>query len=119
MIRPVLSLDRLSFLEQEGKVGYRWGRDDALKIRVGDLLLFPGPELGEEGLDVRGSAHDDEDVVVCGEERRGRFAGPGRAHGSDPGQVLAVVIEAQLVEGQPDISWASITTASTWPESEP
>jgi len=25
MIRPVLSLDRLSFLEQEGKVGYRWG----------------------------------------------------------------------------------------------
>ena len=29
MIRPVLSLDRLSFLEQEGKVGYRWGRDGA------------------------------------------------------------------------------------------
>ena len=25
MIRPALSLDRLSFLEQEGKVGYRWG----------------------------------------------------------------------------------------------
>ena len=25
MIRPVLSLERLSFLEQEGKVGYRWG----------------------------------------------------------------------------------------------
>jgi hypothetical protein len=29
MIRPVLSLERLSFLEQEGKVGYRWGRDTA------------------------------------------------------------------------------------------
>jgi hypothetical protein len=26
--------------------------------RVGDLLLFPGPELGEQGLDVRGLAHD-------------------------------------------------------------
>ena len=33
-------------------------RDGALKIRVGDLLLFPGPELGEQGLDVRGLAHD-------------------------------------------------------------
>ena len=29
MIRPVLALERLSFLEQEGKVGYRWGRDTA------------------------------------------------------------------------------------------
>ena len=29
MIRPVLSLERLSFLEQVGKVGYRWGRDGA------------------------------------------------------------------------------------------
>jgi len=29
MIRPVLSLELLSFLEQEGKVGYRWGRDTA------------------------------------------------------------------------------------------
>jgi hypothetical protein len=26
MIRPVLSLERLVFLEGEGKVGYRWGR---------------------------------------------------------------------------------------------
>ena len=26
--------------------------------RVGNLLLFPGPELGEEGLDVRGFAYD-------------------------------------------------------------
>ena len=29
MIRTVLSLERLSFLEQEGKVGCRWGRDAA------------------------------------------------------------------------------------------
>jgi hypothetical protein len=29
MIRPVLALERLSFLEPEGKVGYRWGRDTA------------------------------------------------------------------------------------------
>jgi len=26
MIRPVLALERLTFLEPEGKVGYRWGR---------------------------------------------------------------------------------------------
>jgi hypothetical protein len=57
----VLALERLTFLEPEGKVGNRWGRDDALKIRIGDLLLFPGPELGEQGLDVSGLAHDDED----------------------------------------------------------
>ena len=25
MIRPVLALERLSFLEPDGKVGYRWG----------------------------------------------------------------------------------------------
>jgi hypothetical protein len=29
MIRPLLSLERLSFLEPEGKVGYRHGRDSA------------------------------------------------------------------------------------------
>jgi ribosomal protein S27E len=29
MIRPLLSLDRLSFLASEGKVRYRWGRDGA------------------------------------------------------------------------------------------
>jgi hypothetical protein len=27
MIRPVLSLERLSFLEPEGKVGYRWDQE--------------------------------------------------------------------------------------------
>jgi hypothetical protein len=29
MIRPVLSLERLSFLEPEAKVGYRWGQERA------------------------------------------------------------------------------------------
>jgi hypothetical protein len=29
MIRPVLALERLTFLEPEGKVGYRWSRDTA------------------------------------------------------------------------------------------
>jgi len=29
MIRPVLALERLTFLEPKGKVGYRWGRDTA------------------------------------------------------------------------------------------
>jgi len=29
MIRPVLALERLTFLEPDGKVGYRWGRDGA------------------------------------------------------------------------------------------
>jgi hypothetical protein len=29
MLRPVLALERLTFLEPEGKVGYRWGRDGA------------------------------------------------------------------------------------------
>ena len=28
MIRPILSLERLSFLEQEGKVDCRYGRDE-------------------------------------------------------------------------------------------
>jgi hypothetical protein len=41
MIRPVLSLDRLSFLEQEGKVGYRWDRDGAeQETEVMDYLEF-------------------------------------------------------------------------------
>jgi hypothetical protein len=29
MLRTVLALERLTFLEPEGKVGYRWGRDGA------------------------------------------------------------------------------------------
>jgi len=27
-LRPMLALERLTFLEPEGKVGYRWGRAD-------------------------------------------------------------------------------------------
>jgi len=41
MIRPVLALERLTFLEPEGKVGYRWGRDGAGQEReVMDYLEF-------------------------------------------------------------------------------
>jgi len=41
MIRPVLALERLSFLEPEGKVGYRWGRDGAgQETEVMDYLEF-------------------------------------------------------------------------------
>jgi hypothetical protein len=39
MIRPVLSLERLSFLEREGKVGYRWDQDRAEQEAM-DYLEF-------------------------------------------------------------------------------
>ena len=39
MIRPLLSLERLSFLEREGKVGYRWGQDRAEQEMM-DYLEF-------------------------------------------------------------------------------
>jgi Putative transposase len=39
MIRPVLSLERLSFLGREGQVGYRWGQDRAEQERM-DYLEF-------------------------------------------------------------------------------
>jgi len=32
MIRPVLALERLSFLEQEGKIGYRHGEVDIISM---------------------------------------------------------------------------------------
>jgi len=38
-LRPLLSLERLSFLEREGKVGYRWGQDRAEQERM-DYLEF-------------------------------------------------------------------------------
>ena len=41
MIRPALALERLSFLEQEGKIGYRWGRDTADQETM-DYLEFIG-----------------------------------------------------------------------------
>jgi len=41
MLRPVLSLERLTFLEPEGKVGYRWGRDGpGQETEVMDYLEF-------------------------------------------------------------------------------
>jgi hypothetical protein len=39
MIRPVLALERLSFLEPEGKVGYRYGQDGA-DLETMDYLEF-------------------------------------------------------------------------------
>ena len=39
MIRPVLSLERLSFLEPEGKVGYRYDQDGAEQEAM-DYLEF-------------------------------------------------------------------------------
>jgi hypothetical protein len=41
MLRPVLALERLTFLEPEGKVGYRWGRDGpGQETEVMDYLEF-------------------------------------------------------------------------------
>jgi hypothetical protein len=41
MLRPVLALERLTFLEPEGKVGYSWGRDGpGQETEVMDYLEF-------------------------------------------------------------------------------
>jgi len=39
MVRPILALDRLLFLEREGKVGYRHGQNDA-ELETMDYLEF-------------------------------------------------------------------------------
>jgi hypothetical protein len=39
MVRPVLALDRLLFLEPEGKVGYRWG-GESTELETMDYLEF-------------------------------------------------------------------------------
>jgi hypothetical protein len=39
MVRPVLALDRLVFLEREGQVGYRWGQE-AAELETMDYLEF-------------------------------------------------------------------------------
>ncbi len=39
MLRPVLALKRLTFLEPEGQVGYRWGRAGA-ELETMDYLEF-------------------------------------------------------------------------------
>jgi len=52
MIRPLLALERLTFLEPEGKVGYRWGRD-GVEQETMDYLEFiarvtsPIPDKGQ------------------------------------------------------------------------
>jgi len=51
MIRPLFSLERLAFLEPEGKVGYRWGREgrwgaghSGIKsVRESELKAAAGP----------------------------------------------------------------------------
>jgi hypothetical protein len=40
MVRPILALDRLSFLDSEGQVGYRSGDDGAELERVDHLELI-------------------------------------------------------------------------------
>jgi len=61
MIRPVFALERLSFDEKQGQVGYRWGRDthdqetmDYLEVILLSLnltslhvIIFPSPRGGE------------------------------------------------------------------------
>jgi hypothetical protein len=39
MVRPIMALDRLLFLEREGKVGDRWGRQ-ATELETMDYLEF-------------------------------------------------------------------------------
>jgi len=44
MLRPVLALERMTFLEPEGEVGYRWGRDGAgqeTKVYEVDPMICP------------------------------------------------------------------------------
>jgi len=50
MIRPMLALERLTFLEPEGKVGYRWGRDGAGRVmsRHEALRRFRGEQIRDE-----------------------------------------------------------------------
>jgi len=65
MIRPLLSLERLSFDEKEGKVGYRWGRDGAeqetMDYEDEAYRLY-------HGVCRRGSHHRSPEADVCGGE---------------------------------------------------
>jgi len=49
MIRPLLALERLTFLEPEGKVGYRWGRDGVSGVHCPSDFVYPrqGPGQGK------------------------------------------------------------------------
>jgi hypothetical protein len=46
IIRPVLALERLSFLEPEGKVGYRYGQEHLAHAAAADLLEDAVPAKG-------------------------------------------------------------------------
>jgi hypothetical protein len=76
MIRPVLALERLTFLEPEGKVGYRWGRDTA-GLETMDYLEFIAratshiPDKGQVmvryyGLYANAHIHRSSKASVCG-----------------------------------------------------
>jgi hypothetical protein len=42
MIRPILALERLSFLDREGNVGYRWGREAVCRCSGGFSAAWTG-----------------------------------------------------------------------------
>jgi len=44
MVRPILALDRLLFLEREGKVGDRWGRQ-ATELETMDYHIITSGKL--------------------------------------------------------------------------
>jgi len=80
MIRPVLALERLTFLKPDGKVGYRWGRDGAgQETEVMDNLEFIArvtahiPDKGQVmvryyGLYANAHIHRSSEADVCGGE---------------------------------------------------
>ena len=82
MLRPILALERLTFLEPEGKVGYRWGRDGSeQETEVMDYLEFIA----------RVTSHipDKGQVMV---RYIGLYANGGRGPGFLPGDPLPAVL---------------------------
>jgi len=78
MIRPVLALERLTFVEPEGKVAYRWGRDTA-GLETMDYLEFIArvtshiPDKGQVmvryyGLYANAHIYRSSEASVCGGE---------------------------------------------------
>ena len=103
MIWPVLSLERLSFLEQESKVGYRWGRDTANQETM-DYLEFMArvtshiPDKGQVmvryyGLYANAHIHRSHEADVCGGKASAvpRLRA-GRAHGGRGERGLFLII---------------------------
>ena len=93
-IRPVLALERLAFLEPEGKVGYRWGRQ-ATELETMDYLEFIArvtshiPDKGQVmvryyGLHANAQIHPLPGVDVRGREAASRSCL--RAGGPDGGR---------------------------------